>query len=116
MLLYGWSTASRSITLSSSFFFLMIRRPPRSTLFPTRRSSDLASAPFLFPAAASASASPDQQIGFLARQLEALRARGPARNRAARQPDVAQPARGRRGGLRRRRSDRPRNRRCDRDG
>src|SRR5256885_3939067 len=24
------------------FFFLMIRRPPRSTLFPTRRSSDLA--------------------------------------------------------------------------
>src|SRR5438034_11479009 len=24
-----------------SFFFLMIRRPPRSTLFPTRRSSDL---------------------------------------------------------------------------
>src|SRR2546422_11338402 len=34
------------ITSSSSwpsfFFFLMIRRPPRSTLFPTRRSSDLA--------------------------------------------------------------------------
>src|SRR5947207_12437924 len=26
---------------SSLFFFLMIRRPPRSTLFPTRRSSDL---------------------------------------------------------------------------
>src|SRR5438876_9121475 len=25
-----------------TFFFLMIRRPPRSTLFPTRRSSDLA--------------------------------------------------------------------------
>src|SRR6266700_6914202 len=25
------------------FFFLMIRRPPRSTLFPTRRSSDLLS-------------------------------------------------------------------------
>src|SRR5690242_21486808 len=25
-----------------SFFFLMIRRPPRSTLFPSRRSSDLA--------------------------------------------------------------------------
>src|SRR6267154_5188308 len=24
-----------------AFFFLMIRRPPRSTLFPTRRSSDL---------------------------------------------------------------------------
>src|SRR5438309_12116913 len=24
-----------------SFFFLLIRRPPRSTLFPTRRSSDL---------------------------------------------------------------------------
>src|SRR5438552_12611131 len=29
--------------LYSSFFFLMIRRPPRSTLFPTRRSSDLKS-------------------------------------------------------------------------
>src|SRR5256886_13738082 len=28
----------------SFFFFLMIRRPPRSTLFPTRRSSDLAQA------------------------------------------------------------------------
>src|SRR5258708_28048376 len=27
--------------LSVRFFFLMIRRPPRSTLFPTRRSSDL---------------------------------------------------------------------------
>src|SRR5438132_6669462 len=26
------------------FFFLMLRRPPRSTLFPTRRSSDLAPA------------------------------------------------------------------------
>src|SRR5438132_5420777 len=26
---------------SSVFFFLVIRRPPRSTLFPTRRSSDL---------------------------------------------------------------------------
>src|SRR5688572_31277887 len=31
---------SRSQCLCS-FFFLMIRRPPRSTLFPTRRSSDL---------------------------------------------------------------------------
>src|SRR2546429_7194818 len=28
--------------MSPLFFFLMIRRPPRSTLFPTRRSSDLA--------------------------------------------------------------------------
>src|SRR2546426_6224905 len=27
------------------FFFLMIRRPPRSTPFPTRRSSDLALSP-----------------------------------------------------------------------
>src|SRR5256885_2758873 len=27
------------------FFFLMIRRPPRSTLFPTRRSSDLSPVP-----------------------------------------------------------------------
>src|SRR5690625_6076730 len=31
--------------LSSLFFFLMIRRPPRSTLFPSRRSSDLARRP-----------------------------------------------------------------------
>src|SRR5438034_7265589 len=29
------------ILVYSVFFFLMIRRPPRSTLFPTRRSSDL---------------------------------------------------------------------------
>src|SRR5436190_22001446 len=29
------------IIFSYLFFFLMIRRPPRSTLFPTRRSSDL---------------------------------------------------------------------------
>src|SRR5437588_9443473 len=28
-----------------SVFFLMIRRPPRSTLFPTRRSSDLIATP-----------------------------------------------------------------------
>src|SRR6266542_5613641 len=28
-------------SFSLVFFFLMIRRPPRSTLFPTRRSSDL---------------------------------------------------------------------------
>src|SRR2546430_13355364 len=30
-----------SVHRGSFFFFLMIRRPPRSTLFPTRRSSDL---------------------------------------------------------------------------
>src|SRR5437660_11718150 len=30
-----------SFALFLLFFFLMIRRPPRSTLFPTRRSSDL---------------------------------------------------------------------------
>src|SRR5438067_10066406 len=29
--------------LDHHFFFLIIRRPPRSTLFPTRRSSDLPS-------------------------------------------------------------------------
>src|SRR2546430_2055543 len=29
------------LSLILFFFFLMIRRPPRSTLFPTRRSSDL---------------------------------------------------------------------------
>src|SRR5688572_31771727 len=34
------------LTITPTFyflFFLMIRRPPRSTLFPTRRSSDLSS-------------------------------------------------------------------------
>src|SRR5215216_7809858 len=30
-----------SMKLLFRFFFLMIRRPPRSTLFPSRRSSDL---------------------------------------------------------------------------
>src|SRR6202521_4300566 len=37
-------TRSINSALNSTllFFFLMIRRPPRSTLFPTRRSSDLA--------------------------------------------------------------------------
>src|SRR2546422_8701116 len=34
-----------AFNLSLFFFFLMIRRPPRSTLFPTRRSSDLVSRP-----------------------------------------------------------------------
>src|SRR5256885_16347778 len=44
---------SRSVRnyLSPAIFFLMIRRPPRSTLFPTRRSSDLTSvAPRAAPA------------------------------------------------------------------
>src|SRR5438552_14490305 len=36
------------------FFFYMIRRPPRSTLFPTRRSSDLRCRPRLAPALALA--------------------------------------------------------------
>src|SRR3989442_11721307 len=36
------------------FFFLMIRRPPRSTLFPTRRSSDLSRLRWHAPVAASA--------------------------------------------------------------
>src|SRR2546423_11841585 len=36
------SLRASSIYTSLSFFFLMIRRPPRSTLFPSRRSSDLA--------------------------------------------------------------------------
>src|SRR6185312_3991943 len=31
------------------FFFLMIRRPPRSTLFPTRRSSDLSPGATILP-------------------------------------------------------------------
>src|SRR5438552_17618715 len=35
-------TFTRSPLVLSSFVFLMTRRPPRSTLFPTRRSSDLA--------------------------------------------------------------------------
>src|SRR6266851_4396943 len=41
----GKEVVARAIHfLSVFFFFLMIRRPPRSTLFPTRRSSDLAGA------------------------------------------------------------------------
>src|SRR5438128_5234588 len=35
------SLPSSSLLFSLLFFFLMIRRPPRSTLFPYRRSSDL---------------------------------------------------------------------------
>src|SRR5688572_32581806 len=35
------SYVTRSFHHVFLFFFLMIRRPPRSTLFPTRRSSDL---------------------------------------------------------------------------
>src|SRR2546430_17243298 len=38
------------LTVASIFFFLMIRRPPRSTLFPTRRSSDLNKLIFMFGA------------------------------------------------------------------
>src|SRR5438045_9473869 len=38
------SVISRVLVFTFLFFcFLMIRRPPRSTLFPTRRSSDLQS-------------------------------------------------------------------------
>src|SRR5947199_2913526 len=39
MVMYVFYVLSFSIYFI--FFFLMIRRPPRSTLFPTRRSSDL---------------------------------------------------------------------------
>src|SRR5690348_18171244 len=35
----------------ADFFFLMVRRPPRSTLFPTRRSSDLLAPHVVFGAA-----------------------------------------------------------------
>src|SRR2546422_9755898 len=35
--MYSYTASSGNVF----FFFLMIRRPPRSTLFPTRRSSDL---------------------------------------------------------------------------
>src|SRR5215470_3226687 len=38
---YSFRYLGASSSFSSLFFFLMIRRPPRSTLFPTRRSSDL---------------------------------------------------------------------------
>src|SRR5215217_9228326 len=34
-------TPAATVPVKPAFFFLMIRRPPRSTLFPTRRSSDL---------------------------------------------------------------------------
>src|SRR5216683_1434173 len=42
--LYSWTNSShlQCLYLFLFFFFLMIRRPPRSTPFPTRRSSDLA--------------------------------------------------------------------------
>src|SRR5256885_17099719 len=38
-------SSSRRLLDFSFFFFLMIRRPPRSTLFPTRPSSDLTRRP-----------------------------------------------------------------------
>src|SRR2546422_11349091 len=37
------SSSNKCSGICTFFFFLMIRRPPRSTLFPTRRSSDLTS-------------------------------------------------------------------------
>src|SRR5450631_3627172 len=39
---HTWISFAAFTALGWLFFFLMIRRPPRSTLFPTRRSSDLA--------------------------------------------------------------------------
>src|SRR5690348_18084165 len=47
------------------FFFLMIRRPPRSTLFPTRRSSDLPAlrGPFLRPLATGSLTSSSRTSG-----------------------------------------------------
>src|SRR6516165_11907155 len=41
MLFYHVYHRQFHLTFFLFFFFLMIRRPPRSTLFPTRRSSDL---------------------------------------------------------------------------
>src|SRR5947199_10861943 len=40
-ILLSLSFPPRILRPQSSFFFLVIRRPPRSTPFPTRRSSDL---------------------------------------------------------------------------
>src|SRR5438874_7288743 len=37
----SWVYVESFYVILHMFFFLMIRRPPRSTLFPTRRSSDL---------------------------------------------------------------------------
>src|SRR5205823_14554876 len=39
--LHSYTTHTYCISCSTYFFFLLIRRPPRSTLFPSRRSSDL---------------------------------------------------------------------------
>src|SRR2546426_7057273 len=45
-------------------FFLMIRRPPRSTLFPTRRSSDLiVTSSWAHPHAVKAGNTPMDQVG-----------------------------------------------------
>src|SRR3712207_7055610 len=70
--------------LHSLFFFLMIRRPPRSTLFPTRRSSDLAvedlvAVPVLRLARQVAAAL--EQEDPLARRRQPVRERAAARPR-----------------------------------
>src|SRR5256885_17023825 len=55
------------------FFFLMIRRPPRSTLFPTRRSSDLQRAysrDLLQPSAGLVAAGDQLQVFTQARSEE----------------------------------------------
>src|SRR5688572_32740581 len=65
--------------LSLPLFFLMIRRPPRSTLFPTRRSSDLSAANCASAAWASASSPAEEQparAAIRANPSRALRATG----------------------------------------
>src|SRR5689334_25344588 len=57
------------------FFFLMIRRPPRSTLFPTRRSSDLPPPPVHRPPHQRAPRVPDPPRACLPRHHQGRAAR-----------------------------------------
>src|SRR3712207_6862506 len=65
----------------SFFFFLMIRRPPRSTLFPTRRSSDLGAVRHRSLAAAGAGSGRRPQRRLAAGVLAGRRLLGPAAGR-----------------------------------
>src|SRR5207248_11173355 len=74
---------SDSLLVFIFFFLLMIRRPPRSTLFPTRRSSDLATA------GAARAAHPTRHARLRVarrrgRRAAPLRERVPSRGRACR--------------------------------
>src|SRR5207245_8976111 len=67
---YRYSVSS-FYTVVFSFFFLMLRRPPRSTLFPTRRSSDLRCGRQRRHLRAQA-AHPAEDVGLTAQLIEAI--------------------------------------------